>query len=97
MATLASILADTHRWNHMDGWNAGWMWLWGTLMMVGLIAVAVWIARTTTRSNGTPPAGPSNISNDRARQIVAERYANGDITTEEYREKLAELDSARSR
>ena len=96
MTTLAAILADTHRWNHMDGWNSGWMRLWGALTMAGFIALAVWLANTT-RSTGARPIEPPDNPTDRARQIVAERYANGDITTEEYREKLDELDSAHSR
>ena len=93
MTTLASILADTHRWNHMDGWNSGWMWLWGALMIAGFIALAVWLANTT-RSTGAPPANPRHDPTARARQIVDERYANGDLTTDEYREKLDELGSS---
>ena len=28
---------------------------------------------------------------DRAKEILAERYASGDLTSEEYRERLAQL------
>ncbi len=89
--TAASILADTHRWNHMDGWGGGWMWLWGTLVMVGLVAAVVWIARSAGATRRTPPTTPTS-GQSRARDILAERYAHGELTTEEYRERLGELD-----
>jgi putative membrane protein len=69
----------------MDGWGGGWMWFWATLTMlswVAIIAVAVYLL--TRRSSG---AGPQ----DRVREILDERYARGEITAEEYREKLSHL------
>ena len=60
------------------------MWLWGTLMMlswVAIIAAAVWAlsrSRDGTRTS-------------RAREILDERYASGELTTEEYRERLEHL------
>jgi len=79
----ATLLAQTDDgwWGHMRGWGGGWMWLWGTLMMltwVGLIAVAVWLVARSL--GGTRP--------NRAREILDERYARGELTTEEYRERL---------
>ncbi len=71
--------------HHMDGWGGGWMWLWGTLMMLSwvvIIAAAVWFimrSRTDSRSS-------------RAREILEERYARGEISTEEYRERLRTLE-----
>ncbi len=84
---LISILAQSDdRWwgDHMSGWGGGWMWLWGTLMMltwVALIGAAVWFV---ARSLGSD-------HRSRPRQILDERYARGELTTEEYRERLAQL------
>ena len=84
--TTATLLAraDDGWWDHMRGWGGGWMWLWGRIMMltwVVLIAAAVWLV---ARSLGD--ARPS-----RAREILDERYARGELTTDEYRERLDAL------
>jgi putative membrane protein len=89
MMDTLSVLAQRARdnddwWGHMDGWGGGWMWLWGTLMMlswVAIIAAAVWFLSRSR--DGTRPS--------RAREILDERYARGELTTEEYRERLEEL------
>lgn len=72
------------RGDHMDGWG----WGWGVLMMVlivALVGLAVWaIIRATQHSGGGHP-------HDRAREILAERLARGEITPEEYRESAQHL------
>lgn len=71
--------------DHMDGWD-GWMWLWGTLMtlvFVAAIAGAIWAVIHATQSR--PPG------RDRPQDILAERYARGELTTEEYHERLEAL------
>lgn len=88
MNTL-SVLAqragdDDGWWGHMDGWGGGWMWLWGTLMMlswVAIIAAAVWFVGRSRDGART----------SRAREILDERYARGELTTEEYRERIEQL------
>ena len=85
-AALAQVAADTEGWGHMDGWGGGWMWLWGTLMMlswVAIIAAAVWFL---TQNRDTTAGRPS-----RAREILEERYASGELSTDEYRERLDHL------
>ena len=82
--TVATALAraDDNGWGHMSGWGGGWMWLWALLMMltwVALIAGTVWLV---VRS-GADDRRPS-----RAREILDERYARGELTTEEYRERV---------
>ncbi|WP_439681256.1 SHOCT domain-containing protein [Embleya sp. MST-111070] len=89
--TLASALvtAPARHVGHMyedDGWN----WVWGSVMMLLLIAVivaVVWLlVRNTSHGRGTPePTGSS------ATEVLAQRYARGEIDTEEYRERLAVL------
>ncbi len=79
---FAALLA--HRWDdHM--WGRGWMWLWGSSMLVllvGAIVVVVWLV---VRDHRRVPSART------ARDILAERYARGEITTEEYRERLHQL------
>jgi putative membrane protein len=80
-----STLLD--RWDHHGWGGAGWMWFWGGMMMVfwvALVAAVVWLVATR---QGSRPTAPAN----RAQEILAERYARGDITTEDYRERLDAL------
>jgi putative membrane protein len=73
------------------GHGMGWAW-GGGLLMFGfwvLVAVAVVLAvRHFSRSGGRPPsAGPPPS----AEQLLAERYARGEIDDEEYQRRLATL------
>lgn len=70
----------------MDG-MMGWAWVWLLLVLIGLILlgyVALRLARSgrATGAVGGPP---------KARQILDERYARGEIGDEEYRRRRAEL------
>lgn len=90
MYQMSSLLNSTNdRWDHMNGWGGGWMWLWGIAMLALFVVLIVWLVRATTGS-GTGPSPPSD-STDRAREILAERYARGELTTEEYRERIDQL------
>ena len=84
---FSALAANDDRWNHMDGWGAGWMWLWGIAMMALFVVLLLWLVRA---ASGKPPPPPSHPS-DRAREILAERYARGELTTEEYRERAEQL------
>lgn len=84
LALIAQQFAHDDGWGHMDGWGGGWMWLWGSLMMLAWVAViggAVWLV---ARSLGARRP-------DRAREILDERYASGELDTEEYRDRLQHL------
>jgi len=88
MHTIATLLADNDGWGHMDGWGGGWMWLWGSLMMfswVAIIAGAVWLFTRNRDTTG------GQVSGSGARDILDERYARGELTTEEYRERVDQL------
>jgi putative membrane protein len=83
LATLADD-GDHMMWGHDGG---GWMWLWATIMMLAVVAavgVVVWLVVRSTRQ-------PEPRSGDRAREILAERYARGELSTEEYHERLDAL------
>ncbi len=90
MFALIGMLADAgDGWDHMNGWGGGWMWLWGLGMMALFVVLLVWLIRAS--SAGTTPRNPERNATDRAREILAERYARGELSTEEYRERVSEL------
>ncbi|MEU8251557.1 SHOCT domain-containing protein [Nonomuraea sp. NPDC048916] len=78
-------------WGHM--WGNGFGWLWGGFMMlvwIGLIALVVWlVARAVSGTRTGPP--PERTGTERARDVLAERYARGEISTEEYQDRLTHL------
>jgi putative membrane protein len=82
------ILSQTDGWGHMNGWGGGWMWLWGVAMMTLFVVFIVWLIRAA----GTDSTGPARRDpNDRAREILGERFAKGELSPEEYRERISEL------
>jgi putative membrane protein len=75
---LANVLAS-------EG-EHGWWWPIWPLLWVAVIGTAVWLLLRRRRA----AEGPSDASG-RAREILAERFARGEITSEEYRERLDQL------
>ena len=70
-----------------DGYDHGWMWLWGCVVMLVLIATAalvIWAIVRSPQRNAPEPL-------DRAREVLAERFARGEITPDEYRERVHHL------
>jgi putative membrane protein len=71
-------------------WNGGWgagQWIWMFLMMFGFWAVvvaAVVFGFRALRRDVPPPV-------DRARAILDERFARGELDEEEYRRRRAVL------
>lgn len=92
MMSVASLLADSGSdFGHM-GWGdgAGWMMLfWGPVLTVALIALVVWAVRSSPPSVGRTVTDDDPLSG--ARRILAERYARGDLDSEEYRERAERL------
>jgi putative membrane protein len=75
---ITSLVADSHR-DH-----AGFWWFPFTLLWIAVLGSAIWfVARTVRRGERSGVA--------RATDILAERYARGEIGGEEYRERLDEL------
>jgi putative membrane protein len=77
----------------------GWMWLWGAgliILVLLLVGGLVW-AMVAATANRPTPAGDRPVDGARpapastARQILEERYARGELDTEEYRERLQTL------
>jgi putative membrane protein len=77
------------QWDPNPGWHGlhgGPGWLIGLFFLVliaGLIATVIWLA---VRSR---PRQRSGV--ERAKEILAERFARGDLSSDEYRERLSEL------
>lgn len=81
-----SMMSGDYDGGHMWG-GGGWSWLAMTMMMViaiALVGLVVWAIVRSTR-----PHQASGL--EHARSILAERLARGEISPEEYRERLQHL------
>jgi putative membrane protein len=75
---IAPLLAGSNS-DHGGFWWAPFGLLWLVVLGTG-----IWLVlRSTARRKRTGV--------DRAREILAERYASGELSRDEYRERLAEL------
>jgi len=75
------------RWRRGWGSGGGWAWLWGPIVLllwVALVATVVWFVARSARAR-------ERSGVERAREVLAERYARGELTTDEYRERLEQL------
>lgn len=78
----------------MDGWGfgltaIGMLLFWG-LLVLGGVALVRYLGRLPARHPTTPPAAPP-VTPHRPEQLLAERYARGEIDTDEYRHRLDTL------
>ena len=71
-------------------WNGGWggWWFAMPLVMFGFWIAVIWVAVTVVRNRPGPsltahPAGPE--------EVLAQRYARGEIDDDEYRHRLDTL------
>ena len=78
---IAPLLIGSH------GDHDGVWWLPFTVLWLLVLGTAFWLVARYVRRRE-----PSGI--ERARGILAERYARGEVTGEEYRERLDELSRA---
>ncbi|WP_438612675.1 SHOCT domain-containing protein [Kocuria cellulosilytica] len=76
----------------------GWMWLFWLLLILGTVVLVVVLVKALTggsgggtRQGGSAPP-PTGAGPRRSREILEERYARGEISTEEYRERLRTLE-----
>lgn len=84
-----TFLAHSGEWYQWGGagW-AGWTWLWflplWLVPILALSALAGWLYWRILRAH-------EGARLDRAREILAERYARGELSGDEYRERLGQL------
>ncbi len=94
MVAAINILADVadgDGFNHM--WGGGALgWVWAAIMMTMMVAVAAAVISWLLRGGPNTPARPSFDPTHEAKSILAKRLANGEVTPEEYRERLSHLD-----
>lgn len=79
-------------WNggHMGWWGMGLGWLFLVLLLLG-IAVLVKVLVSLFRRGKVRDAGARGPEHSRARDILDERYARGEITAAEYDEMRRRL------
>lgn len=89
LSSWIALLAQDGAWHRWGG--AGWGgWIWFLLapilaaLLIGAAALAGWLIWGATRK-------PEGVSLDRAREILAERYARGELSPDEYRDRLSQL------
>jgi putative membrane protein len=70
-----------------DGWV--WMWLVGALVVVGIVVLVLFLVRSSKTWTSADPT--AKTAQPTPRQILDERYARGELTTEEYRERVETL------
>ena len=86
------------------GGGMGWGWVFGLLALVGIALLVVLLVRlysggidrSGTDRREAPPAPPAAQpplaqGRSRARQILDERFAQGELTAEQYREQVQVL------
>jgi putative membrane protein len=76
---------------HMSGWAWGWMWVGGSVLLIVLLALVALAVVAVVRSS-RPPDPSSQTS--RPQRILDERYARGELSTEEYRERQQALNAS---
>lgn len=94
MNVLHLTVADSDGWGNMmngsdrmDGWGANW---WMIVMMVVAIVAVVAVILLLIRSSSSHSGGLVDPTHN-ARTILADRLAKGEITTDEYKERINEL------
>ncbi|MDN4643354.1 SHOCT domain-containing protein [Arthrobacter sp. PsM3] len=80
------------------GSGMGWTWMFWLLLIVGVLLLAglgIWFSAGRRRggSAGSPDGRGAGLagSGDTPREILDERFARGELTAEEYHERLRTL------
>ena len=78
-------------WDHMGGW--GWAATTiSSLLFLGLVGLVAWLVVGAARRSGGGSYRPARTAGqDTAEQLLADRFARGEIDEDEYRRRLATL------
>ncbi len=74
-------------WQGMGSGGMVWGWLFFVILVVGVVLLVIALLRG--RRGGGAEQRPTGRS--RAREILDERYAHGEIDTAEYQDRLQQL------
>ena len=71
----------------------GWAWGFGVLVVIGVVILVIVLIRMLSNPQKAPPQAPPTVPGEAAspKRILDQRYAQGELTTEEYRERLSAL------
>lgn len=87
---------------YMHG-DMGWGWIFALIAIIGIAGIVLLVLLLARQAGGGTRGGPSPIPGEHvnksasstgrshARQILAERYARGEIDTADYQERLQHL------
>ena len=78
--------------------SMGWSWGFGLLALVGVAILVYVIIRLSTKNGQIGPSSPSVPASPdltTARKILDERFARGELTPEQYRERIRVLAEGR--
>jgi putative membrane protein len=77
----------------MYGWNGGWGWLWMIAWLALIVAALFLVIRLSQGSSGHAPSAPE--ARPGPLQILEERFARGEISEQEYRERRRVLEESK--
>jgi len=63
------------------GWGSGFWMLGGLLLVIGVIVLVVWMVTRSSRAGEPPTQGSARSTPS---QVLAERFARGEITEQEF-------------
>ncbi|MBC7761932.1 MAG: SHOCT domain-containing protein [Candidatus Saccharibacteria bacterium] len=72
---------------------SGWSWFFGGLVVIGVVILIIVLLRRSTPVRSDTPSTPPTVAGSAPspKQILDERYARGELSTEEYRVRLSTL------
>lgn len=73
-------------WDHMGDHMGGWGWGFAWLVVVLIVALVVWAVWSVSRG------GSARSGRQGAVSVLEERFARGELSPEEYRERRRVLD-----
>jgi putative membrane protein len=85
---MIALLASTSDWHHH-----GWFWVWPLVPLLWLVALFLLARLAFWRGRRGPWAASDPVHG--ARAVLAERYTRGEISYDEYRERLGHLEERR--
>ncbi|MDO5737039.1 MAG: hypothetical protein Q4P15_11255 [Propionibacteriaceae bacterium] len=77
-------------WNGMGG-GMSWGWLFFGLLVVGVVLLVALLVLLLVRGSSAGKLGARPTGRSRAREILDERYARGEIDTTEYQDRLQQM------